>query len=248
VKVIDNYVEIINEDNIVAITLNILRSKIVKKDNAKTGGYNLIFDDKYALQFDKNSQSAADKFTKIIENITKKKYENTYYESGNLYLRCNMVDGLADGEGKEFYDDEHFNVKYMGEFEKGLYDGEGTLYSKDQRVALSCNNFSKGKLYGIATLKITKKDNTVAKKTLKVEDIEELSDDIDTYLMNIASKYYPNFKEEFGTVDDKLEFILNELKQLKETQKVILKETKNNFLYKVSIAGLSLLTAVAYFL
>jgi hypothetical protein len=246
-KVYDNYVDVIAK-GLVQVTIDILKSDIVKKNSVKTGGYNFIFDDRDALQFDKNSQAAADKFSKIIDNIIKTKYKNTYYESGNLYLMCNMVDGLANGKGKEFYDDEHFNVKYTGEFEKNLYDGEGTLYSKDQRITLSCKNFSKGKLYGVVTLEITKKNGTVVKKTLKAEDIAELVDDVNSYLINIASKYYPNFKEEFSTIDETLEFILNELKQLKETQKDILKETTNNFLYKVSITGLSLFTVVAYFL
>lgn len=245
-KTYDNYFEVKNGDEVL-FTVDPRSQEITSKLSNKTGGYNFMFG-RNAIQFDKNSEAAANKFKQYLDKIKTKSYTNSYYDSGNLYRMCSTVNKLSEGNGKEFYDDENFTLKYQGEFEKDLYDGEGTLYSKNGKVKLSCKNFSKGKLNGFVTLEITKRDKSVAKKTLKADEIDKLTKDVDEYLFNLASKYYPNFKQEVSTIDEQLYIITKQLQQIKETQDDLLNALKEDFLLKLSVVALSGLTLVSYFM
>ena len=106
------------------------------------------------IKFDNNSSSAYNDFKKNFNEMYNTKYETEYYTSGRemyvgevLYRKDSkdvVIDRIPNGMGTMYYDLPGHMIKYSGEFEAGLYDGKGTLYSKDNKISLTLNNISSG--------------------------------------------------------------------------------------------------------
>ena len=120
------------------------------------------------ISFDKSSSSAYFEFKKTFTEMANTKYETEYYPSGRvmyvgevLYKKKNeLVTRIPNGVGTLYYDINDYKIKYMGEFESGLYDGVGTFYNQDNKITIIVNNISSG----IPTQKGKLKINYIKKK------------------------------------------------------------------------------------
>lgn len=250
----DGYFTITNDDNDVPLGTFYVKDipSYRYTTSTKTGGFNFIFENN-AVQFDKNSQAAADKFYRyiILENEKNVGF-TSHYESGKPKFSGTLVEDKLDGMGTERYDNPSNTYKYIGEFDDGLYDGAGTIFSEDDTIMLKCNNFSKGELMNFVELSIKKKDNTTVKKTLKAHELGQtlVPPDTNQYLLDIARKFYPGFDDEFSTVDDKLESLIKEVREVKDNQKKMMKATRSNSdtLLRVYAAGVTALYIASVFL
>ena len=104
------------------------------------------------ISFDKSSSSAYTEFKKTFTEMSNTKYETEYYPSGRvmyvgevLYKKKDeLVTRIPNGVGTLYYDIDDYKIKYMGEFESGLYDGAGTFYNQDNKITIIVNNISSG--------------------------------------------------------------------------------------------------------
>ena len=62
------------------------------------------------------------------------------YKTNNTNIR----DRLPNGTGILYYDLPYHKIRYVGEFENGMYDGTGIFYTMDGKISIRTNNISNG--------------------------------------------------------------------------------------------------------
>jgi len=172
-------------------------------------------DYRYGIKFDSKSSSAFNHFKKNIEDKTAMHTDAKYYSSGNLWMTGTFLNNRCEGNGVEFYDDVNTNIKYRGEFEKGVYDGAGTFYSKNELIEISINNISKGVPNGICRITVHRHIGKPLKRTFKYEDVKLTIETRDeNFCTKLAYHLIPNLDNilfNSTTVDEKVNIVNNKI-------------------------------------
>jgi len=113
-----------------------------------------IFTNTFTIVFDSSSSSAYSEFKKTYNEFVNSKYETEYYPSERvmyvgevLYKKeANdiITERIPNGTGVLYYDLPDQMIKYVGEFENGMYDGAGIFYTTDGKISIQANNISAG--------------------------------------------------------------------------------------------------------
>lgn len=215
------------KDNIALISRN--KHKNNRHDNIVID-YEMYYDDiKFGFRFDARSSAAEVKFRNEYDNIIHKIQTIQKYKSERIHIEGHQVNGNFEGMCIEHYDKSKSPIKYIGEFEDGLYDGHGEFYSKCGNIKLTCNNICSGKPNGKGLLIVGKKSYE-----LNMEDYKHCEID-DDYLVNIYAELDINYKlrlEELTfnqkDLNDKLLYLLREI------QKIKYKDNSNSSIDKLS--------------
>lgn len=100
------------------------------------------------IYFDSNSKSAYNQFKTEFTELMNTDNETEYYKSGNMMYTGKVLyqDGerVPHNEGILYYDRLENNIKYIGEFENGKYDGSGIFYNLDGKLYITAKNISNG--------------------------------------------------------------------------------------------------------
>ena len=187
--------------------------------------YTVTFDNTvYQVKFDSNSSQACDDMVEQIEKFIKMNTSSIYYpDSRRVRMIGTFVDGKANGNGIEYYDDCNPLIKYRGEFENGKYDGSGIFYSRQKNISVQINTICMGEPNGICTLKILNPTygTVVYEKNFRFEELtQEYDIGNSNFCYNIAKHFYPNINAIlFRTLslDDKLTVINSKINYLERT-------------------------------
>jgi len=181
--------------------------------------YEMIFEqNKFGIRFDSRSASSEknfyDEFTKL-----RTKYEcvERYAESKRI-----KIEGSKSSSGKytgfciEYYDAPGSPIKYMGEFEDGLYDGEGEFFSLSGNIRLSCKNICNGVPNGFGRMTLGRNRDI---KTVKMRDFLDVRSTDAKYTNIICYKVDPGYDDitemfKNMSLEDRTMFLFNELKKL----------------------------------
>lgn len=177
----------------------------------------------FGVQFDANSASASTDFVTNLDKIRKKKYSIEYYRSGNKRLEGLQVDGQFIGSCIEYYDRDDSPIKYIGDFEDGLYDGEGEFFSVNGELCLTCNNICSGKPNGKGKLVVGQNKQI---ETIEMKEYKDLKSTDDNFTDQIYSRINPEHETVLELVrfermdtDNKLMYLFDELQKLKVSGK-----------------------------
>lgn len=176
------------------------------------------------LCFDKNSLAAFNKFRDIVIDYSHSIFTETYYVSGNLryrgthkYTTFKLVPHGTNVE--EYYDNSYRYVKYIGEFEEGRYDGEGTFYSKDKIIKVHINNISSNVPIDCGTIYITNKNSPHmnVENDVDFSEHENLDLNDNDFCYSFAKKVVLNFENRVFdalSIEDKVDLMWKKLNKL----------------------------------
>lgn len=189
--------------------------------------YEMLYNNKkFGIRFDARSSAAENNFYEEFMKL-KKKYEFIeYYRSGNIKIEGKKTNNGYNGFCIEYYDtpisSTRLAIKYMGEFEDGLYDGEGEFFSADGNIRLICKNICSGKPNGVGKLIIGKNRVT---KIIEMRNFVQFCSKEDKYTNSIYASIEPKYDDlmellnfELLTIDDKLLYLLREIQKMKGKQ------------------------------
>jgi hypothetical protein len=83
----------------------------------------------------------------------------------------------ASGKGTIYFDYDKNKIMYIGQFQKGIYNGKGTFYNYSKTISVSCDNIIKGEL----TKEIILNVNFTNKKDTLYIDTEQMWKDFNLY-------------------------------------------------------------------
>jgi antitoxin component YwqK of YwqJK toxin-antitoxin module len=180
----------------------------------------MFFDGKpFLLQFDASSSSAKTNFIEKINKISKMEYLTTYYKSGNIKLEGLQVDGKFTGSCIGYYDRTDSPIKYIGEYEDGMYDGYGEFFSINRELCLQCNNICSNIPNGKAKLIIGQNKHV---ETLEMKEYKEFDSCADNYTNQIYSTINPEHETMMELVrfermdtNQKMMYLFTEFRKLK---------------------------------
>lgn len=191
------------KNNVMYFTANIKENNVVilsrKKNNYAsmyngdfTIDYELYYDGKkYAFRFDSRSSSSEKNFYELFNKIRYKVQSVELYPSGNKKIEGTRTKTGYNGLCVEYYDDSKLSVKYIGEFEDNMYDGEGEFISKCGNIRLICRNICSNVPNGKGKLIIGRN------KIIKFIDMKKCKYDStsDCYTNNIYKDIEPQYRQ-----------------------------------------------------
>lgn len=187
---------------------------------------------RFALRFDSRSSAAEKNFSKEFTILRNKHTVTSFYQSGNRKIEGMKTEDGYNGMCIEYYDQVDSPVKYVGEFEDGLYDGEGDFFSMDGNIRLVCKNICSGKPNGFGKLIVGK--NKLS-KLIEMKQYSQLNSLDDQYLSKIYAKIEPKYNDmiellnfEKLTLEERLSYLFLELQKMK-SDKSEPKQTKSFF-------------------
>lgn len=192
--------------------------RILKSD--LTIDYEMYFEgNKFGIRFC-NRSSASEKNFFDEFNKLKKKYEFVErYPSGNKKIEGVRTEKGYCGMCVEYYDKESGPIKYVGEFEDSLYDGEGEFFSEDGLIRLMCKNICSGKPNGMGRLIIGRNKFV---RMIEMKNFNNLSSKDPRYTNNIYAQINPDylntlemFRFEELTVEEQMIYLLKEIQKLR---------------------------------
>jgi hypothetical protein len=192
--------------------------RILKSD--LTIDYEMYFNgNKFGIRFC-NRSSASEKNFFDEFNKLKKKYEFVErYPSGNKKIEGVRTEKGYCGMCIEYYDRESGPIKYMGEFEDSMYDGEGEFFSEDGMIRLSCKNICSGKPNGVGRLVVGR--NKIV-RMIEMKDHSNLLSKDPRYTNNIYAQINPDYQNTIEmfrfdemTVDERMIYLLKEIQKLR---------------------------------
>lgn len=157
--------------------------------------------EQYQIRFCDGSSEAYENFITELEKIMKMNLSAVYYQtSGRVRMVGNFVDGKADGEGIEYYDNEQSSKKYEGEFEDSKYDGSGKFYSESGNIVITANNICNGRPNGICTIQIvnTETGKVTTEKSFNFDEISSqlrINTGSTNFCFQVAKVLFPNIRD-----------------------------------------------------
>lgn len=120
-----------------------------------------------------------EKITKMLTTgIQKISYPNGKVAYvGEVLYTCDKDKFHASGEGTIYFDYDKNKIMYVGQFQKGIYNGKGTFYNYSKTINVVCDNIIKGELTKEITLNV---NFTNKKDTLYIEP-EKMWEDFNLY-------------------------------------------------------------------
>jgi hypothetical protein len=159
---------------------------------------------KFGIRFDRSSSAAYNEFIKEYHKIKERISGATrFYDSGRLEICGDSVNGLFTGNCIEYHDNKDNNVKYIGEFEDGEYDGSGEFFSECGLIRIRANNICNGVPNGSGNLYVC---NTLIEKFQFDKNIQKLDTSSPNYcnqiLKLIRDDHYDIYREgKFTSLD-----------------------------------------------
>lgn len=186
---------------------------------------------RFGVRFDTRSSGSAANFQSEYTKLRTKYRTIEKYKSGRIHFEGFRTESGATGMGIEYYDADKSPIKYVGEFEDGIYDGEGEFYSINGDIKLHCNNICKGIPNLKGTLVVGKNKNKTV-KVIEMKDFKNISANDNNYLLTIYSRIDSNAEEtleliefEALSIDDRLSRLFREVQKIKRS----LKDANNHF-------------------
>jgi hypothetical protein len=212
----------IDVHNIAKDKQNLTNSDTNENPSNFTIDYEMVYNhNKFGIRFDSRSSASEHNFYTEFDKLKKKYQFIEYYQSGNKKIEGSKTSSGYDGFCIEYYDNILSPIKYMGEFECGLYDGSGDFFSQNGHIRLVCNNICNGKPNGFGKLIIGK--NKII-RLIAMKDFNNLSSADDEYTSNIYLKIDPKYDEvlelltfESMNNEDRTLYLLRELQKLRQT-------------------------------
>lgn len=229
-------IDIMNDDfSIVSRTKN----NIASMYNAflgtdKTIDYEMQFkNNKFGVRFDSRSSASESNFYEKYDILRTQHRFTDKYASGRIKLEGKKTNKGANGICIEYYDLPNSPIKYVGEFEDGVYDGEGEFYSSDGNIRVLCRNISSGKLTGKGFLRIGRNRES---KTLDMKQFIDLKSTDFDYTNSIYLQIEPKYTEmmellsfESLSLDDKMTYLFTEQQKIKQAQYVSAQKGRSFF-------------------
>jgi len=218
-------IDIVNDDfSIISRSRNNIASMYNVSSHLldKTIDYEMRYKNhRFGVRFDIRSSASESNFYEKYDVLRSKHRFTEKYASGRIKLEGSKTNKGADGICIEYYDLKNSPIKYVGEFEDGMYDGEGEFYSNDGNIHLLCKNICSGKPNGKGFLRIGRNKDS---KILEMKDFKDLSSNSCDYTNTIYSRLEPKYTEmmmlmqfEALTLNDKLMYLFSEIQELKKT-------------------------------
>jgi hypothetical protein len=211
-----------NEEKLCYISANTNTDNIVifsRQINYNFFDYEMRFQgNKFGIRFDKSSASSQKNFLTQFNNIKSKTNFIEKYPSGNIKIEGSKTNNGYQGICIEYYDNPNSQIKYIGEFEDGKYDGAGDFYSLDGNIQLIVKNICSNVPNGSAKLIVGNSVN----RMIDMKLFRHLDSTDINYTEKIYSLIEPKFKEYLNlmnfeklTINDKLIFLYNEVQSMK---------------------------------
>ncbi|VBB18220.1 hypothetical protein YASMINEVIRUS_683 [Yasminevirus sp. GU-2018] len=188
---------------------------------------------RFGVRFDSRSSASATNFQTEYTKLRTKHRTVEKYQSGRIKLEGFKTNSGVTGTGIEYYDIDGSPIKYVGEFEEGVYDGEGEFYSASGDIVLHCNNICSGVPNGKGTFVVGK--NKLI-RVLEMKDFKDLSSKRDDYLSSIYSRIDPAYEEtlelvrfESLSLEDRTIFMFKEMQKLRQILKTTNTTVKGSF-------------------
>lgn len=186
--------------------------------------YEMFYDSKkFGFRFDSRSASSEQNFYDTFSKTKAKVRFTDYYPSGNKKIEGTKTDDGYNGFCIEYYDAKGSPIKYIGEFEDDLYDGEGEFFSHDGNIRLICRNICSGKPNGKGKLIVGRNRNEYM---IEMKDCEYPSDS-DIYTQRAFAHVEPEYADilacirfESLSLEERTLYLFKELRKLKESGEV----------------------------
>jgi hypothetical protein len=176
---------------------------------------------KFGIRFDSRSNASERNFFMEYSKLKTKYQSAEFYQSGNIKIEGMKTQDGFTGTCVEYYDSKTQSIKYVGEFEDGIYDGEGEFFSIDGNIRLSCKNICGGKPNGVGRLVVGK---NYASKIVQMKDVHDIPTKTDDYAKKVYAKIEPNYEEILDTLafielslEERILFLFKELRKLKSS-------------------------------
>ncbi len=191
----DNFAIISRERHNIASLYNTLTitSTSSSSRGSLTIDYEMRYNEhKFGIRFDSSSTASEriffDEYTKL-----RSKYQFTErYPSGNIKVEGTKTASGYDGLCVEYYDKTGSPIKYIGEYERGKYDGEGEFFSSDGNIRLCCKNINAGKPNGTGRLVVGRNRHV---EYIQMKEFSDLSAMDTMYTCDIYSRINSEYDE-----------------------------------------------------
>lgn len=221
----DNFSIISRERQNVASMHNLSRSTPgISETKDLTIDYEMRFEThRFGIRFDSRSSASETNFFNEFTKLRTRCKFTERYRSGNIKIEGTKTPSGYNGFCIEYYDKEGSPIKYMGEYEDGIYDGEGEFFSEDGNIRISCKNICSGKPNGIGRLVVGR--NRVTKNIDMKEYADIKSTDL-KYTNTIYARIEPMYDElmellnfETLTIENRTMYLFRELQKLRNSLK-----------------------------
>jgi hypothetical protein len=199
---------------------------------------------KFGIRFDSRSSAAEKNFFTEFTKLREKHQFVERYASGKKKIEGTKTNNGYNGFCIEYYDQplaprtfrdgtidrvpgasgapgtiDQGPIKYMGDFEDGLYDGEGEWFSADGNIRLICKNICAGKPNGVGKLIVGRNH---VNKIIDMKSFDQFSSNDDSYTNKIYAKIEPKYNElmewmnfENLSIEDRTMYLFQELQKLR---------------------------------
>lgn len=177
----------------------------------------------FGIRFDPRSSASENNFYTEFSKIKSKYQSVDYYPSGNIRLEGMKTSKGFTGTCIEYFDSKIPRIKYLGEFEDDIYDGEGEFFSQDCNIRLLCKNICAGKPNGIGRLVIGRNHD---RRDINMKDFSHLQSKSNDYTKRIYADIEPDYEEilelmNFSSLslEERTMFLFREFRKIKADMK-----------------------------
>lgn len=173
---------------------------------------------KFGIRFDARSSAAEKNFYSEFSKTRETHYFSERYPSGNRKIEGTKLNRGYNGFCVEYYDRAHSPIKYIGDFEDGLYDGSGEFFSEDGNIRLICKNICSGKPNGFGKLIVGRKHYVT---DIEMKSHSHLSSKDTKYTNNVLAENCPDYRDmlelikfEALSIEERTIYLFREIRKL----------------------------------